>query len=258
MDDYEVDLIDYLRVIWWGKWIILACLVVALAVSAAIMWTRPNEYEGAITYRISQFSQALGISAFDGQELINAITESRPSSLDAQLSLQAKAEDERIKVTIVGSTSPSTLSDSLALVTPFVEDQLQAVGADVVSQAMGNMQIAISQLDRQKELITQRMTDISPYNPDDPLFAALAQKVADLEAALAQKQSQLEMLRDTSSNDLLVIKAVGIPSIAKIGPNRKMSVAVAGVLGLFVGVLLAFFVHYLISAREREVTHKKA
>ncbi|MCD6136747.1 LPS O-antigen length regulator, partial [Candidatus Bipolaricaulota bacterium] len=43
MDDYEVDLIDYLRVIWWGKWIIIACFVVAVAVSAAIMWTRPNE-----------------------------------------------------------------------------------------------------------------------------------------------------------------------------------------------------------------------
>ena len=259
MDDYEVDLIDYLRVIWWGKWIIIACFVVAVAVSAAIMWTRPNEYEGAITYRISQFSQGLGISALDEQEIINAITESRPSSLDAQLSLQAKAENERIKITIAGSASPSTLSDSLALVTPFVEDQLQALGADVISQAMRNMQIAISQLDRQKELLTQRMNDISPYNPDDPLFAALAQKVANLEAVLAQEQSQLEMLRDTSSNnDLLVIKAVGIPSIAKIGPNRKISIAVAGVLGLFVGVLLAFFVHYLISARKREATHKKA
>jgi len=105
MDEYEVDLIDYLRVMWKGKWIILACLVVALAVSAAMMWTRPNEYEGAITYRVSQFSEALGISALDGQEIINAITETRPSSLDAQLSLQAKAEDERIKVTLVGPAS---------------------------------------------------------------------------------------------------------------------------------------------------------
>jgi len=257
MDDYEVDLIDYLRVMWRGKWIILACLVVALAVSAAIMWTRPNEYTGTITYRVSQFSQAFGLSALSDQQIINAITESRPSSLDAQLSLQTKVNDERIKVTLVGSASPSTLSDSLALVTPFVEDQLDLLETDVVSQAMGNMQIAISQLDRQKELLIQRMNDISPYNPDDPLFAALAQKVANLEAALAQEQSQLEMLRDASINGLLVIKTVGTSSIAKIGPNSKMSVAVAGVLGLFVGVLLAFFVHYLASAREREATHKQ-
>jgi len=257
MDDYEVDLIDYLRVMWKGKWIILACLVVALAVSAAIMWTRPNEYTGTITYRVSQFSQAFGLSALSDQQIINAITESRPSSLDAQLSLQTKVDDERIKVTLVGSASPSTLSDSLALLTPFVQQQLESLETDAISQAMGNMQIAISQLDWQKELLSQRMNDISPYNPDDPLFAALGQKVANLEAALAQEQSQLEMLRDASINGLLVIKTVGTSSIAKIGPNRKMSVAVAGVLGLFVGVLLAFFVHYLVSAREREAARKQ-
>jgi len=258
MDDYEVDLIDYLRVMWKGKWIILACLVVALAVSAAIMWTRPNEYEGAITYRVSQFSEALGISALDGQEIINAITESRPSSLDAQLSLQAKAESERIKVTLVGSASPSTLSDSLALVTPFVEDQLQALGIDVIFRAIRNIQITISQLDRQKELLTQRMNDISPYNPDDPLFAALAQKVADLEGTLAQQQAYLELLNNANINSLLVIKTVSVSSIAKIGPNRKMSLAVAGVLGLFIGVLLAFFVHYLIDARDKKAKHREA
>ena len=257
MDDYEVDLIDYLRVMWKGKWIIIGCLVVAVAVSAAIMWTRPDEYTGTITYRVSQFSPAFGVSALDGQQIIDAIEETRPSSLDAQLSLQAKAEDERIKVTLVGSASPSTLSDSLPLLTPFVEDQLQALGTDAVSQATGNTQITISQLDRQKELLTQRMNEISPYNPDDPLFAALAQKVADLEAALAQKQSHLEMLSNTDINSLLAINTVGVSSIAKIGPNRKMSVAVAGVLGLFIGVLLAFFVHYLASARERKATHQQ-
>lgn len=258
MDDYEVDLIDYLRVIWKGKWIILACLVAALAVSAAIMWTRPNEYTGTITYRVSQFSQAFGLSALNDQQIINAITESRPSSLDLYVSLQAKAEDERIKVTLIGSASPSTLSDSLALLTPFVEDQLQVLETDVVSQARGSMQITISQLDRQKEILTQRMDEISPHNPDDPLFAALAQKVADLEATLAQEQSQLEILRDATINNLIVIKPLATSSIARIGPNRKMSVAVAGVLGLFVGVLLAFFIHYLASAREREAARKQS
>jgi len=29
MEEHEVELIDYLRTIWWGKWIILGCLIVA-------------------------------------------------------------------------------------------------------------------------------------------------------------------------------------------------------------------------------------
>ena len=32
-EEYELELMDYLRVIWWGKWIILACF--ALAVGGA-------------------------------------------------------------------------------------------------------------------------------------------------------------------------------------------------------------------------------
>jgi len=257
VDEYEVELIDYLRVIWWGKWIILACLVLAVVVSAAIMWTRPNEYTGTITYRISQFSQALGISALSGQQIVNAIEETRPSSLNANLSLQAKVDDERIKVTVVGFASPSTLSDSLSVLTPFVEGQLQTLLTDVVSQARGNMRISISQLDRQKELLTQRMNDITPHSPDNPLFAALAQKVADLEATLAEQQARLEILNNSSINSMIAMKTVGAPSVIKTGPNRKMSVAVAGVLGLLVGVLLAFFVHYLVSARTRETTSKQ-
>jgi len=38
MEEYEVELVDYLRVVWKGKWIILTCLVVAASV--AVMWTR--------------------------------------------------------------------------------------------------------------------------------------------------------------------------------------------------------------------------
>ncbi len=258
MDDYEVDLIDYLRVMWWGKWIIIACFVLAVGVSAAIVLMQPNEYRGMITYRISQFSQVFGVSALDGQQISNAIEGTRPSFLNAHLSLQAKVEDDQIKVTLTGSVPRTALSDSLTLLTPFVKGQLQALEADAVSQATGNMQAVISQLDRQKELLTQQMDEITPHSPDNPLFAALAQKVADLEAALAEQQAHLEILSNTSINNLLSVKTLGTSSTVKIGPNRKMSVAVAGVLGLFIGVLLAFFVHYLINTRSKEASRKQA
>ena len=57
MDEYEVELIDYLRVIWKGKWIILASLVIALVVTASIMWTRPNEYAGTVSLKFLQLKQ---------------------------------------------------------------------------------------------------------------------------------------------------------------------------------------------------------
>ena len=62
MDEYEVELIDYLRVIWKGKWIILASLVIALVVTASIMWTRPNEYAGTVSYRLYESLSMFGIT----------------------------------------------------------------------------------------------------------------------------------------------------------------------------------------------------
>lgn len=51
MEEYDVELIDYLRVIWRGKWIILTCLVVAVAASVAVMWARPARYAVTVSYR---------------------------------------------------------------------------------------------------------------------------------------------------------------------------------------------------------------
>lgn len=52
MEEYDVELIDYLRVIWRGKWIILTCLVVAASV--AVMWARPARYAVTVSYRLDR------------------------------------------------------------------------------------------------------------------------------------------------------------------------------------------------------------
>ena len=53
--------------------------------------------------------------------------------------------------------------------------------------------------------------------------------------------------------DWMPLRTVGEAhaSVLPVGPPRKLNVAIAGVLGLFVGILLAFFVHYLQSESVR-------
>jgi len=50
MEECDVELIDYWRVIWKGKRIILTCLAVAVAASVAVMWTRPARYAVTVSY----------------------------------------------------------------------------------------------------------------------------------------------------------------------------------------------------------------
>ncbi|MCK4246108.1 hypothetical protein KAX14_02615, partial [Candidatus Bipolaricaulota bacterium] len=71
-------------------------------------------------------------------------------------------------------------------------------------------------------------------------YSSLASRLQEAKIALAETAAAIR-----------VIESPVMPT-SPIGPNKKMNVAVAGVLGLFVGVLLAFFVHWLFYAEKKE------
>ena len=62
--------------------------------------------------------------------------------------------------------------------------------------------------------------------------------------SLAGKLQEARIAKAETAEPIRVVEAPVVPE-RPVGPNKKMNVAVAGVLGLFVGVLLAFFAHYL-------------
>jgi len=68
--------------------------------------------------------------------------------------------------------------------------------------------------------------------------------------SLAGKLQEARIAKAETAEPIRVVEAPVVPE-RPIGPNKKMNVAVAGVLGLFVGVLLAFFAHYLGSEGEK-------
>ncbi|MEA3239099.1 MAG: Wzz/FepE/Etk N-terminal domain-containing protein, partial [Candidatus Bipolaricaulota bacterium] len=61
MDEYEVDLIDYLRVMWKGKWIILGVFVAAVAVALIISLRTPNQYEAQAVVRLNPLPGIAGV-----------------------------------------------------------------------------------------------------------------------------------------------------------------------------------------------------
>lgn len=71
-------------------------------------------------------------------------------------------------------------------------------------------------------------------------YSSLASRLQEAKIALAETAAVIR-----------IIESPVMPT-SPIGPNKKMNVAVAGVLGLFVGVLLAFFVHWLFYAEKKE------
>jgi uncharacterized protein involved in exopolysaccharide biosynthesis len=72
-------------------------------------------------------------------------------------------------------------------------------------------------------------------------YSSLASRLQEAKIALAETAAAIR-----------IIESPVMPT-SPIGPNKKMNVAVAGVLGLFVGVLLAFFVHWLYAEKKEQV-----
>ena len=105
-------------------------------------------------------------------------------------------------------------------------------------------------LSAQLELLRQSLDE--QRSNDAPLSVALAEQIAQLETQLAQQQVRLATLKTADFSELFVLSPVGQPKIVSSVPNRSTTIAIAGFLGLIIGVLLAFFAHYLIQVRARE------
>ena len=71
----------------------------------------------------------------------------------------------------------------------------------------------------------------------------------DTYTSLSNKLQQAKIAQVETPAPIRTVEAPLLPSHS-IAPNKKMNVAVAGVLGLFLGVLLAFFAHYLQSGKD--------
>ena len=106
------------------------------------------------------------------------------------------------------------------------------------------------QLTKQKELLVREMEAATSSD----LSSALAEQVAVLSLKLAQVQVQLEGLRSLDPSALFVVERTGEVATSRVGPHRAMNIAVAAVLSGFVGILLAFFLNYILSHRKNEVT----
>ena len=67
--------------------------------------------------------------------------------------------------------------------------------------------------------------------------------------SLSNKLQQAKIAQVETPDPIRTVEAPLVPS-RSIAPNKKMNLAVAGVLGLFLGTLLAFFAHYVQSGKD--------
>ena len=265
-DGDTVELIDYLRVMWWGKWIILGCLVVAVGLSALFVGLQSKTYSGSTEILLREYVSAALAEDRDATIIMTAEPDSTMADVvDSTLSqvensvrgIAASVEDDRITLSHSDAASTDDVREALAQAVVELERQLLLALTEEIQHLAHEAQLQKTGLTAQLEILQRRLGE-EQASGETPLSEALAERVADVAVQLAQKQAHLDTLEGAEPGDLFVLSALGEPTILASESSFKTTIAIAGFLGLMLGVLLAFFVHYLLQIHARERDEEKA
>jgi hypothetical protein len=120
-----------------------------------------------------------------------------------------------------------------------------------IAQATRVSEMRITELKTARDRLYEYLRAISTSDLQDSLVLSLAGELADLDTQVVQEQVGLEMLREVAPEALFSLEEIQRSSISRLGLSRRLTVAIAAVLGSCVGILLTFFVQYLTAVRKR-------
>jgi len=317
MEEHEVDLRDYLRVLWRGKWIVLATFLVAVGVAAVVSFKAPDVFRAEARLTVKDLSSYYPVLApasrstdeknRPGDTMVSleevaewakapavweearALAGDKVPPADWLLShSRVKVEGSLLELVLEGPESPTRLQVALSgLVAALQARSAERIRKEVEKatasleareRALARRQAALeeelaqlkSAAQTQREEILSQIAERQDAPPEELgiLYARLqavelqldklermgiyalpggAETILYLEKERLALETEKEQLHDLQAAPPVLLELVRGPAASStpVGPNRKMNLAVAGVLGLFCGVLLAFFWHWL-------------
>jgi len=251
LNDHEIELIDYLRVMWWGKWIVLGCLVVAIGATALYVFLQPTTFNGVKESVLREYVTAAVAGDRGATAALDTAISSTLEAIERAVSgIDASRTEDRITLQHSGRPEEA-VRDALAQAENLLNEQLPLALEEELGYLAAEMRFQESNLIAQLAILRQRSAE-ERTTLDTPTSEALSNRIAGLEAELAQIQARLSTLESSDTSSLFTLRAIGEPRITASEPKRTTSIAVAGFLGLILGVLFAFFIHYLLQVRARE------
>jgi len=265
MDDREVELIDYLRVLWWGKWIILGTLALALICAYVAHRLRPADYAASMSFRMYESYSAIAPLTLIPQETPQgedwsalAITSplqyrelltKRALLLDGASGLGSAIAGSRgtvaydsITVSVRGSEA-SVVAEALDKVLPTLVQRIaQRLNVELNAEK-ARIATRIEQQSLNLEVMRRRKGSLL-LPESDHLQSAYASEVIALEKSIALDESRLDQLAKSPPEDLFSLLETDREATRKTSHSAKMNLVVGGFLGLVVGFFATFLGHY--------------
>ena len=274
MEEHEVDLIDYLNVVWKRKYLIIGGTLVAAATALVVSLSMPKTYEVSRTLKIGKLPGGI----YEGRVTEGKLIETRDDVI-------ARLNDHRILRTAVEKIHPgltSTEMNSLVSIdrktNPNVHYTVQAndpevgrqiadqlaeyiikihrpifdIGLQIVKSYEAELEANIRSLGTENRNL-KRILEKKVKQPDFDITAVvlLEANIGERERNLVAIRRELRMayLSRVGSANTSVI-AADIPPQHPVKPRVKLNVVLAGTLGLMGFTFVAFFMEYIEKARS--------
>lgn len=275
----EVELIDYLRVIWKRRGLILFGTILSMVFAGAVSFALPPRYEATAQVRIGRVwdkeienpyltSEMIDSDAF----LVRIIEKLHLPTTPYQMKKRKVVEVRVLEGGATGQKLPLLLSIQARATDPQqTVDVANAVAHFLVEEhqkrfeeKLKEYQFYEEELAREAARIEDQIRDLEKMIKKQSLGPTVnAPSVILLQAQLEEKNVQLlnfkRELKDTRVNNTSSIvtentRLVAAPVLPKdhINPKVGLTMAVVGVLALFVSLMLGFFLEYLEQVRLRE------
>ncbi len=271
MEEQEVELIDYLNVIWKRKWLILGGTLLATVIALAVSLSKPKAYEVSRSLKIGVVQG----KAVESREAVIKRFEDERVFADAIKQFQLDITPEEmaegfisVKKTTRGSPDPhvryTVRAPDPQLATRLADWFAKRVGASHKWIFDRRMEIARAYAAKLKATVPRVEADVagiertlqglmSAPEVNAPAVILLQVNIDNRQARLQNLRRELHVLRlsllPPDSENTTTISSDVLPQ-RPVNPRVKMNVVLAGTLGLLLFTFLSFFMEYLAKVRR--------
>jgi len=266
MEEHEVDLIDYLNVVWKRKYLIIGGTLVTAVAALVVSLAMPKTYEVSRTLKIGSLAVA-GKSIETREAVIDRLRDHRVLKM-----LMEKVHSGKVNTEIGGLVSISSepnpnirytvqahdpeavvqIADKLAEYIIKIHQSFFDKGLQITKEHEAGLLSTIRNSETEIQNMKKAMKGImeSP-EVDAPVLILLQANIEDRESSLADLRRELKesRLSRLGSENTSVI-AADAPPRYPVKPKVKLSVVLAGTLGLMMFTFVAFFMEYIEKARS--------
>ncbi len=234
----EINLLEYWNVICRRKWMLIILFTVSVAATMVISLQLPKYYKSEAVI-VANTSDSGGLAA-----ALSSIP--LAGAFAGAVGIQTPAD--KIMVFLKSRTIAEKVVKKFDLLSVFYEDEWDA------TRGVWKNPDDPPRLEDAVKYLRKNVADFSK-NKEGAITVEVEWKDPKLAADMANYYvfALTEFMNDKSVNMTIQVVDRAIPAERKSRPKITLNMALAGVMSVFIGVFLAFFLEYVAKQKERSV-----